>query len=85
MHQTCTPDLFVKWLYGEATAAEAAEAKEIIKDDLLMREEFEGLKKAYRMLPKVRFNAAPETLEAILEYSRHSAGSSRESKSSANN
>lgn len=74
MNQTCTPDLFIKWLYGETTAEEAAEAQAIIEDDLLMREEFEGLKKAYRMLPKVKFNASPEALEAILEYSRQTAG-----------
>jgi len=76
MNQTCTPDLFVKWLYGETTAQEAVEAREIIEDDLLMREEFEDLQKAYRMLPKAMFNAAPETLEAILEYSRRTAGKS---------
>lgn len=75
MNQTCTPDLFIKWLYGETTAEEAVEAQAIIEDDLLMREEFEGLQKAYRMLPKVKFNASPEALEAILEYSRRTSGS----------
>jgi|NOAtaT_7_FD_contig_21_4707069_length_888_multi_14_in_0_out_0_1 hypothetical protein len=72
MHQTCTPDLFVKWLYGEVTAEEVTEAKAIIQHDVLMREEFQELRKAYRMLPKAQFSASPKTLEAILRYSKQS-------------
>lgn len=72
MNQTCTPDLLVKWLYEETTLEEAMEAQGIIEDDLLMREEFQGLQKAYQMLPKVKFNASPRSLEAILQYSRQS-------------
>ncbi|MEY4135291.1 MAG: hypothetical protein ACOYOO_03390 [Saprospiraceae bacterium] len=74
MHQTCTPDLFVKWLYGELTPEEAREAKAIIQHDVLMREEFQALQKAYRMLPKATFSASPKTIEAVLRYSKQSRG-----------
>lgn len=73
MNQTCTTDLLVKFLYQETTAREAREIREGIDDDLLLREEFKGLEKAYRQLPKVKFSASQESLRKVLEYSRQTA------------
>ncbi len=70
MNQTCTTDLLVKFLYHETSAGEAREIREGIEDDLLLREEYNGLEKAFRQLPKVKFSASPKSIRKILDYSR---------------
>ncbi len=70
MNQTATQDLLVKFLYHETTAAENRLVRQGIEEDILLREEFLGLQKAFRRLPKVRFSAPPKALQAILQFSK---------------
>ncbi|MFZ4559513.1 MAG: hypothetical protein ACOYOD_04885 [Saprospiraceae bacterium] len=70
MDRTCTPNSLVKFMYHETSAAESQMVREAMEDDLLLREEFSRLQWAYRQLPKVRFNAPPKALQAVLQYSR---------------
>jgi hypothetical protein len=73
MDQTFTQDMLIKYLYQETSVAETLAVREALQDNILLREEYTELRKAYEQLPKVKFNAKVSTLQNILQYSKHSA------------
>ncbi|HOY15717.1 MAG TPA: hypothetical protein PLC89_00425 [Haliscomenobacter sp.] len=64
--------MLVKYLYQETSAAETLAVSEALQENVLLREEYLDLRKAYDQLPKVKFNAKPSTLQNILQYSKRS-------------
>ncbi len=62
MDQTFTQDMLIKYLYQETSTAETLAVREALQDNLLLREEYRELRKAYEQLPKVKFNAKVSTL-----------------------
>jgi hypothetical protein len=73
MDQTFTQDMLIKYIYQETSATETLAIRKALQENLLLREEYRELRKAYEQLPKVKFNAKPSTLQNILQYSKHSA------------
>jgi hypothetical protein len=72
MDQTSTPNMLIKYLYQETSATETLAISEDLQENILLREEYRELRKAYDQLPKVKFNAKPSTLQNILQYSKRS-------------
>ena len=72
MDQTFTQNMLVKYLYQETSATETLAVSEALQENVLLREEYLDLRKAYDQLPKVKFNAKPSTLQNILQYSKRS-------------
>ena len=72
MDQTFTQNKLIKYLYQETSAAETLAVSEALQENVLLREEYFELRKAYDQLPKVKFNAKPSTLQNILQYSKRS-------------
>ncbi len=64
-----TPELLVRYIYRETTTSETLAILDSLQDDYALREEYNILYKAYRELPKVRFNPAKVCLKRILHYS----------------
>jgi hypothetical protein len=73
MDQTSTQTKLIKYLYQETSAAETLAIREALQENILLREEYFELRKAYDQLPKVKFNAKPSTLQNVLQYSKRSA------------
>ena len=72
MEQNSTRNLFIKFLYRETSSTETSRVKQLLATDRAAFEEMEGLRKAFRQLPKVKFKPTNETLSKILTYSRFS-------------
>jgi hypothetical protein len=73
MEQTFTQSSLIKYLYQETSAAETIAIREALQDDILLREKYEELRRAYEQLPGVKFSPKQATLQKILEYSKSSA------------
>lgn len=73
MDQAFTQDMLIKYLYQETSAVETLAVRKALQENVLLREEYNDLRKAYEQLPKVKFNAKGSTLQNILQYSKHSA------------
>ncbi len=73
MEQTFTKSTLVKYLYGETSAVETIAIREALQENILLREKYEELRRAYDQLPRVKFNAKSATLQNILDYSKRTA------------
>jgi hypothetical protein len=70
MTQLFTPEDVILHLYDEAPPTERQALNEALREDYLLREEYEALQQARRKLPRVRFDAPATRLQAILAYSK---------------
>lgn len=73
MDQAFTQDMLIKYLYQETSAVETLAVRKALQENILLREEYNDLRKAYEQLPQVKFNAKGSTLQNILQYSKRSA------------
>lgn len=70
MQKSFTKNTIVKFLYRETSAAEDMAIRELEMSDYSFREELNGLRQAYRQLPKVGFRPRQSTLDQVVGYSR---------------
>jgi hypothetical protein len=70
---TFTSLQLVRAIYRESTSTEDMMLDEWLKMDAAAFEEFQNLTDAYRALPKALFSAHPDSIQAVLEYSRRQA------------
>lgn len=73
MTEKSTLNHLIKYLYHETSAAERLEISEALSTDRHLREEYNGLRAAYRQLPKVTFSPSDSALKSIVGYSRSAA------------
>lgn len=70
MKQKFTPNQLVKYIYKESSVAETLAIQEALQQDFGLFQQYQELFFAYQQLPKVKFDAAPATLNNILKYSQ---------------
>ncbi|MEY3366923.1 MAG: hypothetical protein RI973_78 [Bacteroidota bacterium] len=70
MKQSFTQTDLLRFIYRETPALESMAIAEALKENPLLREEYEELCEGYLELPKAKFNAKPSTLQRILRYSQ---------------
>jgi hypothetical protein len=70
MPQASTPLDLIAYLYREMPVEQSFSLRRELAVDALLREQFEELDAARRMLPKATFAPADATLTRILAYSR---------------
>ncbi len=73
MPQPFTPNLLVKLLYRETSAAESSAVTQALRQDPALVAEYQGLLKAFRQLPKVSFRPSGDCLRSIMTYSEETA------------
>lgn len=73
MQQRFTPNQLVQYLYRETSISDTFAIEETLSEDVSTREEFELLSKAYRQLPKVKFNPSDQAVQNILRHSERTA------------
>jgi hypothetical protein len=73
MKQSFTQTDLLRFIYRETPAFESTAIAQALKENPLLREEYEELYEGYLELPKARFNAKPSTLQRILLHSKETA------------
>ena len=73
MKQNFTSNSLIKYLYKETTTSEALAINDQLREDSSLREEYDGLFKAYQQLPKVSFRPSGAVIHKILGYSERTA------------
>ena len=73
MKQIFTPNHLVKLLYRETSDSEARALEAAVEESVELKEKYEALSRAFRELPRVRFNPSTASLEKILSHSAHMA------------
>ena len=68
-----TQNFLIKYLYKETSASETLAIEEALFLNSKLNEEYQGLLKAYRQLPKVKFSPTSSTIQQILGYSERTA------------
>ncbi|MEO1436249.1 MAG: hypothetical protein AAFV80_11985 [Bacteroidota bacterium] len=66
-------NLLVKYVYSEASLAEAVVVEAAIQKEWTVREEYQALKKAKKALPAVSFDPPKSAIDTILKYSQSTA------------
>lgn len=70
MKQKFTLNHLIKYIYKETSVAETLAIQEALAQDFDLFLQYQELFFAYQQLPKVKFDAAPSTLNNILKYSQ---------------
>ena len=73
MKQNFTPNSLIKYLYKETTTSDRLAIEDELMDNPCLKEEFDGLFKAYKQLPKVSFSPSSSVIQKILGYSERTA------------
>ncbi len=73
MKHDFTPELLIKYIYKETTAAESLAISEAISNNWQVYELYEELKQSYLQLPKVQFDPSYTCIQQILAHSAHTA------------
>ena len=72
MVQIYSYETLVRFLYKETSIVEHFEVQDAIENDPELKNRFSLLHKAFKALPKVRFNASTYSIDKILKYSKNS-------------
>lgn len=68
MLENSTLDLIVKLIYNECLPEEKVFVQRELAHNYLLREQYEEMLDAYKLLPKVKFSPKKSTLKKIMEY-----------------
>jgi hypothetical protein len=73
MHQTCTRNDLLRFIYRETTVSENLAIRDALAENLILREAYQDLYGGYKQLPKATFSPAPTVVRNILQYSATTA------------
>ncbi len=71
MQENFTTNDLVRFIYRETNASETLAINEALQEDAGLYTEYQNLMEGFQTLPKVSFRPSNETLDSILNYSRH--------------
>ncbi len=69
MTHNYTPELLIKYVYGETDIADRFELEDALENNAPLRAQYLDIHNSYRNLPKVAFSPKKSTLDNILNYS----------------
>ena len=70
MTHNYTPELLIKYVYGEADIADRLELEYGLENNAPLRDQYLDILNSYRNVPKVTFSPKKSTLDNILNYSK---------------
>lgn len=70
MTHNYTPELLIKYVYGETDIADRLELEYALENNALLRAQYLDILNSYRNVPKVAFSPKKSTLDNILNYSK---------------
>ena len=70
MTHNYTPELLIKYVYGETDIADRLELEYALENNAPLRAQYLDILNSYRNVPKVAFSPKKSTLENILNYSK---------------
>jgi hypothetical protein len=73
MEQNYTENTLIRFIYNETCFLENLEVEHAIVEEPIIAKTYNRLYKAYKMLPKVTFRPAQNSIENILLYSQSPA------------
>ena len=70
MTHNYTPELLIKYVYGETDIADRIELEYALENNAPLRAQYLDILNSYRNIPKVAFSPNKSTLDNILNYSK---------------
>lgn len=69
MTHNYTPELLIKYVYGDTDIADRLELEYALENNAVLRAQYLDILNSYRNIPKVTFSPKKSTLDNILNYS----------------
>jgi len=70
MTHNYTPELLIKYIYGETDIADKLELEYALENNAQMRAQYLDILNSYKNVPKVAFSPKRSTIDNILNYSK---------------
>lgn len=70
MTHNYTPELLIKYVYGDTGIADRLELEYALENNASLRAQYLDILNSYRNVPKVAFSPKKSTLDYILNYSK---------------
>ena len=73
MKHAYTLNFLIKYFYKETSLVKTLEIENAISNDLEIKEEYNMLKRSFRLLPKVKFYPSDLVMDKIIAYSKRTS------------